>query len=286
MQQLPDVYPEPSAPKSLEQLPTAEYLASPQHSPHALASDAARLLVDNQVLIERNEDQKSRLAEAQSEIDILRLERDALLLEKTALHTQHTAASQKLEDAKQTIDSLRQDIQIDPLTRVLSRAGLAEAYTNLQEKNMKRRRSDDKITTGAILGLDLNDFSKKNTELGHIGGDALLAGLGTVLNASIRQGDSAGRQGGDEFMILLEDIDKEQVIEKAMMLRDTILEQLGISASIGIAPLDLSADFDFNADEADIAMYCAKKAKNASSAGAFAYKLPGKEPVLILTAQS
>ena len=138
----------------------------------------------------------------------------------------------------------------------------------------------DRVKTHvAILFLDLDNFKIVNDTLGHASGDKLLQGVVSRINRCMRDADTACRQGGDEFILLLSDIPG---IEAAERVASDILSQLtdvfevdghllNISCSIGISlyPQD-GRDFDTLLQKADAAMY------NAKEAGRNAYRFFSK----------
>lgn len=119
----------------------------------------------------------------------------------------------------------------------------------------------------AVLFIDLDDFKKINDTLGHDTGDQLLAEAATRLQKTVRSGDTVGRLGGDEFIILLGELDNaadaQPIVEKLLShLRKAFRidgRELILSASVGIAiypddgrnPLELLRN-------ADSAMYHSK----------------------------
>ncbi len=121
----------------------------------------------------------------------------------------------------------------------------------------------------ALMYLDLDRFKTINDSLGHPVGDALLREVVERLKSCVRDSDTICRQGGDEFIILLNDVrDSEAVsrIAEKIHLRMTEPVTLGkhvltTSFSIGIAlgPED-GNDFDTLLQKADTAMYHAKEA--------------------------
>ncbi len=119
----------------------------------------------------------------------------------------------------------------------------------------------------AVLFLDLDDFKKINDSLGHDTGDRLLVEVGNRLAEELRGGDTVGRLGGDEFILLLPEL---RTAEEAGAIADKLLQaisrpfhvegrDLQISASIGIAlcPED-GRDAAELLRKADAAMYQAK----------------------------
>ena len=124
----------------------------------------------------------------------------------------------------------------------------------------------------AVLFLDFDRFKLVNDSLGHTVGDALLVALSQRLRACVRPGDTVARMGGDEFTILLEDVD---CLEGAIRTAERVQETLGApfvieghtlhsSASVGIVSSDIghSRPEDVLRD-ADIAMYRAKASGRA-----------------------
>jgi diguanylate cyclase (GGDEF)-like protein/PAS domain S-box-containing protein len=120
-----------------------------------------------------------------------------------------------------------------------------------------------------IAMLDLDNFKSVNDTLGHDLGDLLLKAAAGRLSAALRKGDAVARFGGDEFLLILHDL---EVIEDAIQVAQKIVDlfskpflidihQLVVTTSIGIAvyPND-GIDEGILLKNADIAMYQAKQA--------------------------
>ncbi|MCK6392876.1 bifunctional diguanylate cyclase/phosphodiesterase [Zoogloea sp.] len=152
--------------------------------------------------------------------------------------------------------------QHDPLTGLPNRALLQD---RLDQALASAVRHNSRI---ALLFLDLDRFKTINDSLGHMTGDRLLQGVALRLSACTRETDTISRQGGDEFLIVLTDVegpdDAARVAEKILdQLRppfDIDGQQLATSFSIGIAlyPEDGSCA-DSLMKNADTAMYHAKE---------------------------
>ena len=120
----------------------------------------------------------------------------------------------------------------------------------------------------AVLFIDLDGFKLINDTLGHDAGDVLLADLANRLRVCMREGDTLGRMGGDEFVVLIEGYDEDtQLLEVARKVLDTAAEPFllrdgehRVTASVGIAayPQD-GEDAHELLKNADIAMYRAKE---------------------------
>jgi diguanylate cyclase (GGDEF)-like protein/PAS domain S-box-containing protein len=117
-----------------------------------------------------------------------------------------------------------------------------------------------------LLFVDLDDFKLINDTSGHYVGDMFLMQIAQTLNKSIRQSDTLARFGGDEFVILLEDYEKTDIVAIAQRILDDLKEPLHLNgieylptASIGIAifPDDAKDKIEL-LQHADTAMYKAK----------------------------
>ena len=120
----------------------------------------------------------------------------------------------------------------------------------------------------AILFIDLNKFKQVNDTYGHRYGDFVLSSAANRMQKVLRDNDLIGRYGGDEFIVLLERVNKTSAFEIAKKIQEVLSkpyvvdEQVinFISGSIGIAfsPTD-SINSEELIEKADIAMYRAKK---------------------------
>ena len=150
--------------------------------------------------------------------------------------------------------------------------------TNLPNRSMFQKSLEETIThtlkykkTFALLFLDLNKFKHINDTLGHEYGDKVLQITAKRVRNILREKDFVARIGGDEFVIILQNLsDKNRIEELVLKILESIEEQmhinnknLAISASIGIALFPKDGD---NASKivqsADSAMYRAKNSAN------------------------
>jgi diguanylate cyclase len=183
-------------------------------------------------------------------------------------------------------------IYVDIISRLRQKVNLLEqevaqvhhfAYhdelTGLPNRSLLRDRLNQAIVQAArqnkqvgLLLLDLDGFKIVNDRLGHATGDKLLQRVAERLLSCIRGADTACRYGGDEFVILLPEIDGEKsAAEVAQKLHAHLAmpyvvdgNPIAVTSSIGIAvyPCDGSSQDDL-IRRADVAMYLAKAHNNS-----------------------
>ena len=154
----------------------------------------------------------------------------------------------------------------DPLT------GLANRRLLRERLQLAMDRAGRTGMGGAILMLDLDNFKLLNDTRGHDAGDALLVAVGQRLGQLMRKTDLIARQGGDEFVVLLEAVHAD-VSREAWLVANKILQTFNasfdlqhtggvrISCSIGIALFEAQHNrVDEVLKQADLAMYAAKRA--------------------------
>jgi diguanylate cyclase (GGDEF)-like protein/PAS domain S-box-containing protein len=152
----------------------------------------------------------------------------------------------------------------DPLTALPNRALF---FDRLESAVARARREERRF---ALLFIDLDGFKAVNDRFGHDAGDYLLFELARRLREAIRDSDTAGRMGGDEFTVLLENISRpEDAMVLADKIRASLLEpilipagaKVAVGASIGIAVFPDDGDNgEAVLKAADSAMYAIKLA--------------------------
>lgn len=149
----------------------------------------------------------------------------------------------------------------DSLTELPNRALLLDRLTQAL-KSLERR---PRIL--ALLFLDLDGFKPVNDLRGHGVGDQLLVEVGARLSECLRPEDTLARMGGDEFILLLDEIeDSTAALKVAQRVTELIAqpfllegEEVRISASVGVALTQVSMPPDLLLHQADLAMYSAKR---------------------------
>ncbi len=167
-----------------------------------------------------------------------------------------------ITERRQNEEKLAHMATHDLLTNLPNRAlfgdtlGLAIAHAHRNQQKL------------AVMMLDLDYFKNVNDTLGHSVGDKLLQGVGNRLRNMLRENDTIARIGGDEFLLLLPEINQ---IKDTTKIAQKILEvfqqpfmvdghKISITVSIGIAiyPID-GEDVDILMSYTDIAMYSVKR---------------------------
>jgi two-component system cell cycle response regulator len=152
----------------------------------------------------------------------------------------------------------------DPLTGLFNRGYVDERFA----VELSRARRYGKILTIAVI--DVDRFKALNDTHGHPSGDVVLKKIGALLRDSFRQSDTAGRYGGEEFVVILPETDIDVAQRKLESLRDSVAStpmalagraekaQITISAGLASFPQD-GEDAEELFAQADERMFQAKK---------------------------
>jgi diguanylate cyclase (GGDEF)-like protein len=150
-----------------------------------------------------------------------------------------------------------------------------DTLTGLPNRTLLNERLDTAISEAhasgrkvAVIFLDLDRFKIINDSLGHSAGDALLCEVAQRLRENLRDHDTVARVGGDEFLIVLADLEDESIARSASerilgAITDNFTAKgalLNITSSIGISVFpEHGHDSETLIKNADAAMYCAKE---------------------------
>jgi diguanylate cyclase (GGDEF)-like protein len=143
-----------------------------------------------------------------------------------------TGRSRALLLVEERTDELHYQAFHDALTGLPNRALILDRVQHM----LARARREPRLV--AALFLDLDNFKDINDTLGHEAGDQLLAGVATRLSGLLREGDTVGRLGGDEFIVLTEGTPTSSGAEA---LADRILQALVVPFEIPGAPVAVTA---------------------------------------------
>jgi diguanylate cyclase (GGDEF)-like protein len=167
------------------------------------------------------------------------------------------------------VASAARDRQLQHQAHFDALTGLPNRYhlVSLLDDRLARARANGGMV--AVLFIDLDHFKQTNDTLGHGAGDRLLQGAALRIRAAVRTNDVVARFGGDEFVVVFDDVDgTETVARRAQALVDELSRPfevgahgLYLGASVGIAmfPADAETGEDL-LKQSDTAMYRAKAA--------------------------
>ncbi len=155
------------------------------------------------------------------------------------------------------IEALKKAALLDPLTNLPNRRYIGMKLVSSFEE-MKRHN----ITFG-ILFVDIDLFKTVNDMYGHAVGDRVLKMVGNTLEGNMRVSDLAGRWGGEEFIVVVQHVDKEQLINIAHKLKTLVehsfLEAAGrtvkVTVTIGVAFAEPGDTLDSIQQRADKNLY-------------------------------
>lgn len=155
--------------------------------------------------------------EDQARIDAARAGGDEHLVKPVTPGVLLSAVAARIERAR----FLKALLSQDGLTRLLSHSGfLARARAIV----IQRVRTPQRPAVWVMV--DVDHFKDVNDRFGHPVGDRVLTSLAALLRRRLRQSDTIGRYGGDEFAILLEDLNQEEAMRLVSRLREEFSEQI------------------------------------------------------------
>jgi len=163
------------------------------------------------------------------------------------------------------IDAMTHQAHHDPLTGATNRNAMNDRLLHAIER---AKRAGQKV---ALFFIDLNDFKMVNDSYGHETGDKLLSEVARNLRQCLRTSDTICRYGGDEFVIIIEEIQGQEHIETVLRTIETAINKpiiidaqttLKVKASIGMALYpDDATDAQMLIKAADTSMYVIKRKK-------------------------
>ncbi len=158
-------------------------------------------------------------------------------------------------------EELSQQIRTDSLTEVSSRRHLEEVLA----REIRHARQQARPLSVAIA--DLDHFKRINDEYGHLIGDQVLREVGHRLGAAVRDGDTVGRYGGEEFLVILPSSSPDVAAQVGERIREKLAgepvslagQTIPLTISVGVASLLDNDDAESLLERADEALYAAKQ---------------------------
>ncbi|WP_457643116.1 diguanylate cyclase [Persephonella sp.] len=165
-------------------------------------------------------------------------------------------------EAKTFMERLKEQSYVDQLTGLYNRRFLEEILPKLTKQTLRRN------SQLGILMIDIDNFKQINDTYGHDVGDVVLSEVADILKRSVRESDYVIRYGGEEFLIILIDVQKGKSIEVAEKIRKLVEGsyinagdvKISPTVSIGVAEFPDDAEDIYQVIKlADMALYRAKK---------------------------
>jgi diguanylate cyclase (GGDEF)-like protein len=183
-------------------------------------------------------------------------------------HNELDTAHHQIQALQARISELERLTTTDTLTGLKNRRGFEEAFTQEMDR-INRGQSKG----GVVVLIDLDNFKAINDTYSHLAGDTCLKVIANALAQEIRTMDTAARFGGDEFVLLLSNALKDDIlarIQKMSARLNTLFlnwygTEINIRSSIGIQGFGKSDTIESVFHAADMAMY-KDKAKSKMSA--------------------
>jgi diguanylate cyclase (GGDEF)-like protein len=161
------------------------------------------------------------------------------------------------------------------LHRIVERQALIDGLTGLANRRRSESALDEEIVRASRLGgeltlaiLDIDHFKDVNDRYGHAAGDSVLKELALVLDRSLREIDTAGRWGGEEFALILPGTDTAGGARLCERIRQTLADRhipieggttVSVTASFGVAGFAAAGSRERLLAAADEALYRAKR---------------------------
>jgi diguanylate cyclase (GGDEF)-like protein len=191
-----------------------------------------------------------------------------------ALREAHTVLEQRIQERTSNLSQKIQELR--SLENQLSFSATHDSLTGLPNRKLFLDRVTQRIETSgkgtigefAVFYVDLDRFKIYNDGFGHHLGDLILTEMGRRLQSCLRASDLAARMGGDEFTILLDEVQSlDEVSQLARFCQAALAKpahlagaEIHLTASIGIAISGGGGNAKELVRDADLAMYRAKKA--------------------------
>jgi len=227
------------------------------------------------LLLEKSLAMRAQAYQAQIKAKLLTQAIMQIEISKKNLQTLNTTLANEIAARKKVEEKIRYLAGHDELTELPNRALFNDRLENARSLAIRNKK---KL---GILFIDLDGFKDINDTLGHKAGDQLLQVVAQRLLTLVRQSDTVARMGGDEFIILLNNVetgtDTELVAKKIL---ETLAQPIPLAGKMGLVGCSIgisifpehSRDLEKLISYADAAMYSVKRSgKNRYAV----YKAPG-----------
>ena len=185
----------------------------------------------------------------------------------------YTSVVRDITERKRLEERIHNMAHFDAVTDLPNRNLLSD---RLEEATKRAQRSGSQL---ALMYIDLNKFKPINDEIGHDAGDFALKTVADRMLESVRSSDTVARVGGDEFVILLENVASDSVV---CQIADKVIENISRPITFANGPRSIGAAvgialFPDDGDSSHVLMQCADKAMYvAKSTGKSCYRMAVK----------
>jgi diguanylate cyclase (GGDEF)-like protein len=165
-------------------------------------------------------------------------------------------------EAKRLMNTLRESSLRDPMTGLFNRRFLQDQASHIIAGSLRRKKNI------GLLMCDVDYFKQVNDKFGHDAGDVVLKETAAIIASSVRESDVVVRFGGEEFLVILNDVEAGDSFAIAEKIRTNVEAKVFISGgekirktiSLGVSEFPLDSDgFWQTIKFADVAMYEAKE---------------------------
>ncbi|MFT4099701.1 MAG: diguanylate cyclase [Burkholderiaceae bacterium] len=182
--------------------------------------------------------------------------------EMAAMRSRALLLESKISRLEEELANASTQIITDHLTSTMNRRGLEQAFGGAQS------RAAEFQAPLALAVLDVDDFKRVNDTLGHKGGDDALRQLVRIFKLKLRASDAVARFGGEEFVLLLPDLNVDDAVAHVVRLQREVTshvfmsdeKRIFITFSAGVTLVAPSDTLTGAVERADQAMYAAKRA--------------------------
>lgn len=172
-------------------------------------------------------------------------------------------AEEKIESLKSELELLRSLVQTDQMTGAFNRRGLEDIFKR------EAARADRNAQPLGVVLVDIDNFKQINDNLGHQYGDAVLTNFVAVAKETLRPSDIVARFGGEEFVILLPDVEMENALTIIQRVQNNLARSysgyvnehqvITVTFSAGVAIRSFGEHQNSVINRADKALYQAKR---------------------------
>jgi diguanylate cyclase (GGDEF)-like protein len=171
--------------------------------------------------------------------------------EKDKIFNEISHLNNDLINAKREL--AQKNAQLTRLNEKLENLVIEDDLTGLYNRRFFFRKATEEIAKAKRLGynltlvmLDINNFKTINDTYGHDAGDKILCDFAKLSKKTLREIDFVFRIGGDEFLFLLTDCDKEKAEKIVERVNAIFIEQAGLSLAYGVEKINIKENIDLD----------------------------------------